>query len=357
MEGGRRRRWRLFAIRRIFRRVATLAARDTDRALRFVVDAEELGDDDPFTPAVLHELGKLIPGSWIGYDEKDIAGERCLLAHEHPSFEEVYGTFDFAGAAVAVAESPLRRRQEDDRFEAMRLSDLLTQRALRRTSYYCHVLEPLGVTDQLGVAVPSPRTHAKRFLFDRVGGGFSTRDRLVLDFLQPHLQRLWRAAETRRRLRAALASLEWVSEQDPRGVALLDAGGRVEFASPAARRLMRTYFGGQSAAGFAPTLAEWLQSGSATLVRRQADRRLTLDRSGDALLLEETRDELLTAREREILGWVAHGKTNPEIAEILWVSPSTVRKHLENIYAKLGVHTRTAAVTRFLGILDRRSDR
>jgi DNA-binding CsgD family transcriptional regulator len=40
------------------------------------------------------------------------------------------------------------------------------------------------------------------------------------------------------------------------------------------------------------------------------------------------------------------------VAEILWVSP-TVRKHLENVYAKLGVHTRTAAVTRFLGVLDR----
>ena len=33
----------------------------------------------------------------------------------------------------------------------------------------------------------------------------------------------------------------------------------------------------------------------------------------------------------------------PEIAQILWVAPSTVRKHLENVYAKLGVHTRTAA--------------
>jgi DNA-binding CsgD family transcriptional regulator len=60
----------------------------------------------------------------------------------------------------------------------------------------------------------------------------------------------------------------------------------------------------------------------------------------------------LTAREREILAWVMRGKTNPEIAEILWIAPTTVRKHLENVYAKLGVHTRTAAVARFLGVLD-----
>jgi DNA-binding CsgD family transcriptional regulator len=52
----------------------------------------------------------------------------------------------------------------------------------------------------------------------------------------------------------------------------------------------------------------------------------------------------LTAREEEILQWVALGKTNDQIATSLVVSTHTVRKHLENIYAKLGVHTRTAAV-------------
>jgi DNA-binding CsgD family transcriptional regulator len=51
----------------------------------------------------------------------------------------------------------------------------------------------------------------------------------------------------------------------------------------------------------------------------------------------------LTRRESEILELVAEGRTNGEIAERFWVSPLTVRKHLENVYAKLGVHTRTAA--------------
>jgi DNA-binding CsgD family transcriptional regulator len=54
----------------------------------------------------------------------------------------------------------------------------------------------------------------------------------------------------------------------------------------------------------------------------------------------------LTEREAEILHWVARGKTNQEIASLLFVSPHTVRKHLENAYEKLGVHTRTAAIAR-----------
>ena len=53
---------------------------------------------------------------------------------------------------------------------------------------------------------------------------------------------------------------------------------------------------------------------------------------------------LLTARESEIVDLLAAGKTNAEIAELLWIAPGTVRKHLENVYEKLGVHSRTAAV-------------
>lgn len=52
----------------------------------------------------------------------------------------------------------------------------------------------------------------------------------------------------------------------------------------------------------------------------------------------------LTLRELEVLDLVAEGMTNGEIAQRLWISPGTVRRHLENIYEKLGVHTRTAAV-------------
>ena len=56
------------------------------------------------------------------------------------------------------------------------------------------------------------------------------------------------------------------------------------------------------------------------------------------------RDVNVTPRQREILALVADGLTNGEIAAALEISPETVRKHLENAYAQLGVHTRTAAV-------------
>ena len=53
----------------------------------------------------------------------------------------------------------------------------------------------------------------------------------------------------------------------------------------------------------------------------------------------------LTSREREIVAMVAQGKTNAQIAAELWVAPSTVKKHLEHVYEKLGVGRRAAAAT------------
>jgi DNA-binding NarL/FixJ family response regulator len=51
----------------------------------------------------------------------------------------------------------------------------------------------------------------------------------------------------------------------------------------------------------------------------------------------------LTTRESEILLWVAQGKANSEVGTILRISAATVKKHLENIYKKLGVESRNAA--------------
>jgi DNA-binding CsgD family transcriptional regulator len=73
------------------------------------------------------------------------------------------------------------------------------------------------------------------------------------------------------------------------------------------------------------------------LYRRAAARRVRVTSS------------LVSPRELEILALVGGGKTNKEIARELWLSPHTVRSHLENAFEKLEVRTRTAAVARVFG--------
>ncbi len=53
----------------------------------------------------------------------------------------------------------------------------------------------------------------------------------------------------------------------------------------------------------------------------------------------------LTLREAEFLYWVAKGKTNRDIGDILGSSPATVKKHQEHVFSKLGVETRNAAAS------------
>jgi DNA-binding CsgD family transcriptional regulator len=76
----------------------------------------------------------------------------------------------------------------------------------------------------------------------------------------------------------------------------------------------------------------------ARLYARAARRRAALPALGE-----------LTPREHEVICLVAQGRTNREIAHLLWITSNTVRKHLENIFEKLGVGNRTAAAARALG--------
>ena len=335
--------------------MSALASSDAERLLRFVAEAERIGGDEPFTPDLLAELGHLVHADAVTYCELDRVRRRTLLnllrtGDDEDDFEPLADVI----WGIVMEEHPVCLRHQRGEFRALKLSDFGTSRELHDLRVYDVWFKPLGIEHELSVPLRSPLWHTKTFLFDRAGGrDFTERDRLVLDVLQPHLAGLWHAARMRRLLRVTLTELEQASESDHDGVVLLSLAGEVEFASPPASRLFRDYFGAESGARLPAEVVRWLESASGPLVRRRGDRQLTVERAEEALLLRERQVEAeLTAREREVLAWVARGKTNPEIAQLLWLAPSTVRKHLENVYAKLGVNTRTAAVARFLGLID-----
>jgi DNA-binding response OmpR family regulator len=76
--------------------------------------------------------------------------------------------------------------------------------------------------------------------------------------------------------------------------------------------------------------------------RMLSDARLSRDQA-PAVVSADLSQYQLTPRELEVLAWIARGKTNRDIADILGMSPRTVNKHLEHIFVKLGVETRAAA--------------
>lgn len=155
--------------------------------------------------------------------------------------------------------------------------------------------------------------------------------------------------------------------------------GRIVWQTPLARQWMQRYFDDDGAAATPAPLAAWLAGlagpgagapaqlhpqpqpqpqplsvtrGAARLVFEAADLRggeqwmIVLREESDSARVQALMALFrLTQRESEVLHWVIQGKTNRDIGDILGMSPRTVNKHLEHVFDKLGVETRTAAAT------------
>jgi DNA-binding CsgD family transcriptional regulator len=127
-------------------------------------------------------------------------------------------------------------------------------------------------------------------------------------------------ASVRRRLRVALSAIDHVQGE---GVDM-----------PAAR--------------LTEQIADWHAKACGTLVIAANGSTLVVEATegGSALLLSEAGVEMLTTRERDVMRCVEDGLSNTEIARRLWIQPTTVRKHLEHVFGKLGVRSRTEALSK-----------
>jgi DNA-binding response OmpR family regulator/DNA-binding CsgD family transcriptional regulator len=183
----------------------------------------------------------------------------------------------------------------------------------------------------------------------------------VLARMGVHMQ----AARQSRQTRNALDAFGYAS------ITVRPSDGRLMWQTPLARELLLRYFGTAAPETPAPIL-HWLRR-HLPAAQRQVEppkltaelgaRRLTIRlhrQTGDPseesdwlIVMREISDAAviesmslafkLTAREAEVLYWVVKGKINRDIADIVGSSPATVKKHLERVFAKLGVETRTAA--------------
>jgi DNA-binding response OmpR family regulator/DNA-binding CsgD family transcriptional regulator len=179
----------------------------------------------------------------------------------------------------------------------------------------------------------------------------------VLARMGVHLQ----SARLARQTRNALDAFGYAS------IAVRVTDGKLMWQTPLARDLLKEYYG-TSAPETPAAILEWLRRHlneaerniepprlSAEIGARRLSIRLHQQTGDDdwLIVMREVSDAViiesmslafkLTAREAEVLYWVVKGKINRDIADIVGASPATVKKHLERIFVKLGVETRTAA--------------
>jgi DNA-binding CsgD family transcriptional regulator len=269
---------------------------------------------------------------------------------------------------------------------ACKLSDFITQTELhRREVLYQQFLRPIDVEDQILLFLPNVQptgwhqlaqanTILTGYFLNRPDRSFTERDQSVLNLLRPHLCQAYDNAQQHHQLQRSLSQIQ--QSLNHLGMVILDGAGQINSIAPQAIIWLETYFAKPTSTFQLPDyLRSWVNHQIACLStktdpppaclplrRQQAGRELTIrlviEQPGERYLLlleEQTLSSMnslailgLSQRETEVLTLLMQGQDNKLIALQLSINISTVRKHLENIYLKLGVKSRTEAIAQVL---------
>jgi DNA-binding CsgD family transcriptional regulator len=269
--------------------------------------------------------------------------------HQHPTYP-LYLKF------LQTRDPALRVARWTDHVNLQKFRETALHREFFRpleTNYHLHVLA-LGQGENAHLALS----------FQRKRQDFTEEEKLLLYLTAPHLEQSYAQANLRARVEKAIADSV---NAKPELMIVSTVSESVRHCTPGARRLCEEQFPGKTSDEAA---ARILQDAKMRGSRIFVSSRFVAEclgpvrlREGDTVWLLEFAETSpaprkpslagkgLTGRESEVLGWVAEGKTNEEIAIILGAKAGTIRKHMENIHRKLGVENRNAAAAMARGDL------
>lgn len=330
--------------------MAQLSSADLRAALEFVAEAHSFDGIDAFRHGILPGLEHLVPCDLVGYNEVEPGGGALVVTHPEPLEE--------TGAELGrlAHEHPLISVQMNGDNSTYMISDFLSARQFRALELYEVLYSQIGAKDQIAFGLSGPVVIGIAMNRDR--RSFTERDRELLDLLRPHLAQAHARALERERSAALLAALEGGLAERGGAVVLVERGGAVAQLTGAALVLFDRYFPERRGAALPAAVAEWLEApgrpapllvetpaGVLTVSAQQvgAATALVLDES-PAITPERLAPLGLTRRQAEVLALFAGGADVGSLAGKLFISQATVRKHLEHIYARLGVHSRAEAI-------------
>ncbi|MGH2734798.1 MAG: response regulator transcription factor [Actinomycetota bacterium] len=323
---------------------------DLRAALDFLERIGGAADIGAFANLLVSELGRAIPADVFAYNEVDPVSKRAFFVSEFDVEEALPGAT--ALLERHMGDNPIvvhNARTHDG--SARKWSDFISRRQLHATLLWDGLFRPFSIEHQMVAVLPTPAPLLVGVVLHRCGRDFSERDRALLNLLRPHLVNAYRNAQAR----SVASALECPSHRDVDATVPVGALGEPLALSESARSLAESFsdggiqrlleWAGRMRAR-APLPAEPLLTSAEGMT---VEARLL---APSVIGLRGRRERLdpaslcslgITPREREVLALVAEGRTNKEIAVCIDVRPATVKKHLERIYDKLGIHTRTAA--------------
>ena len=353
---------------------ALLSDHDAKRALAaFQAIAVEGDGYASFVRHVLDELAQLVDSDLTTLSLCDLErGTRTVVARPGETISEQ----DRAAFNRHFREHPLvRYHGTHSRGPTQRITDCVSHQAFRQSPVFAEYYHRIGIDYVMALLLRIDDANVISVVFNRSSLNFSDAERATLDVLRHPLGALYRNILVREEASVCQRSLQGIIASNGWHLGAIGNDSRVVEMSDEAARMLRYFFADapSGARGNAPApLAAWLRRRSrnwgldrlqtAPYSAMRAGMKLTVHFVADPLrpecghlLMRQERvgltarelDSLpLTSRERDVLALVASGKTNSEVATLLAISPRTVQKHLEHVFEKLGVETRTAAALR-----------
>jgi len=327
----------------------------------------EPGTVQEFPGRLLPLLSELVPVDHVSYNDFDTRRHQYVFCTypERPEVRAFLPLFD-----EHFPTHPLFEAFQEGTPAPVTVSDRVTLRQFKQTAMYQEVYRRLGTEHQMILVLHAEASRRIGLALNRSRQGFSQRDRSVVGFLAPHITRAYRNALARTAMSECLMQVGQGLGAMRRAVLLAGPDGTIRWSCDLAREWLKEFFPDyvECSGALPPSLSRWVkesersaQPGHPCISEHQTptvgDARLLVycgktengavvialvrERNGfDA----ETLDGLgLTEREGQILFWISEAKTNPEIATILAISPRTIHKHAQHIFAKLGVENRLQA--------------
>jgi DNA-binding CsgD family transcriptional regulator len=330
-------------------------------SLRNIGAADGIHD---FAVRVCRELLRLVPGLSSSYNETNVAAKRgTAVLHPDPG-PQVYARYEEIFERHMWDHPTLRHFDATGEGAVVTWPDVDPDGKFFATQLYREFYEPRGIRDQIAFLLPAPPGINVAVAVSRGEGGFTARERALLTELRLHLVNLYRLvsyAEAKRLRDAALADDGWsVVLVDDDGVvlesnAVAEAIGRVagvDLRVGAELGPLWSEIGGKP-------LDRWTLSRPGTPVRVSGggpfEARLLRSPVGPHVLwirepsrvtVEDAVALGLTRRQAEVAVLLVDGLTNAAIAQRLEITDSTVRRHMEAIFDRLGVRSRAAVVGR-----------
>jgi DNA-binding CsgD family transcriptional regulator len=355
-----------------------LSPRRLEKVLEFLRATYQAQDLDEFASTVPSAITRVIEADLSTYSEVNPVRKRVGWHHQPGrtpllKFRRIFEQF--------MHDDPLINwyaNGADGR--AVKISDLLTRRQFHALPIYNEFYRRLTLEHQIAFLLDTVKPLLVGVTLNRSSTDFNEEDRRTLNVLRPHLIQAYRNASAMSQSRCQITLMTQGIEESGHAIILLSRDEAILRATTKARQWLASYFGWPrrgSTRCLPERLGRWLrhemgkrsardavahpavpfsiEHGEGALVVRAMVRNdqvlLLLDErprptGHDRVFLPALRSLGLSSREREVLSWVAQGKTNPEIGTILALSVRTVQTHLDHIYRKLDVQTRTAAVAK-----------